>query len=68
MLKTKACLDIQQVVFVAQPHLGLRHLITQHLELPMVGLIVVKITSTISKTSYKDVRILHWMPIMVFVP
>jgi hypothetical protein len=34
----------------------------------MVGLIVVKVTSTISETNYKDIGILHWMPLMVFVP
>jgi hypothetical protein len=47
---------------------GTKALITQQVELPMVGLIVVKITLTISKTSYKDLGILDWMPIMVFVP
>ncbi len=54
---------VQLVVFVTQPHVGLRYLITQQVELPTIELIVVKIVSTTSKTHYNNPWILHWKPI-----
>jgi hypothetical protein len=42
-------------------------MVTQHVKLPRVGLAIIEVASTISKTHYNNLRIMHQIPKVVFV-
>ncbi len=48
----------------SQPRVKLKHT----LKLPRVGLATMEVLSTMSKTHYNDMRIMHQIPKVVFVP
>jgi hypothetical protein len=51
----------------SQPCVTFKHIVTQHVKLPRVGLVIIEVASTMSKTHYNDLRIMHQIPRVVFV-
>ncbi len=60
--------SVQQVVYSSHPHVGFKHLIIHHVEWHGVRLAITKIKLAMFKTFYNDLRIMHWIPKVVFMP
>ncbi len=52
----------------SHPHVGFKHLIIHHVEWHGIGLAITKITLAMFLTFYNDLRIMHWIPKVVFMP